>query len=140
MREQYEYQLGVAEELARAMKMRGKLTTFGVVLHDVDGEVFWLNHNNYQFADELLRLLDQGAEPMAYLGATTDHNLYLALHENLEKCPIGGGLSFRPFRRFLGHPRLFQLVPDQARVHDQGALDGGQSWKPGMWRAFQWLE
>ena len=43
MREQYEYQLAVAEELARAVKMRGKLTTFGVVLHDVDGEVFWLN-------------------------------------------------------------------------------------------------
>ena len=77
MREQYEYQLAVAEELARAVKMRGKLTTFGVVLHDVDGEVFWLNHNNHQFADELVRLLDQGAEPMAYLGATTDHNLYL---------------------------------------------------------------
>ena len=77
MREQYEYQLAVAEELARAVKMRGELTTFGMVLHDVDGEVLWLNHNNYQFADELLRMLDQGAEPIAYLGATTDHNLYL---------------------------------------------------------------
>lgn len=65
------------EELARAVKMHGKLITFGVVLHDVDGEVFWLNHNNHQFADELLRLLDQGAEPMAYLGATTGHYLYL---------------------------------------------------------------
>jgi hypothetical protein len=54
MREQYEYQLAVAE-------------------------VFWLNHNNYHFADELVRLLDQGAEPMAYLGTTTDHNLYLNL-------------------------------------------------------------
>ena len=77
MREQYEYQLAIAAELARAVKMRGKLITFGVVLCDVDGEVYWLNHNNYQFAVEMLRLLDQGAEPIAYMGATTNHKLYL---------------------------------------------------------------
>ena len=77
MREQYEYQRAVDAELASAVKTHGKLITFGVVLHDVDGEVFWLNHNNHQFADELLLLLDQGAVPMAYMGATTGQGIYL---------------------------------------------------------------
>ena len=73
IREQYEYQRAVDAELASAVKTHGKLTTFGVVLQDVDGEVFWLNHNNHHFSDELLHLLDQGAVPMAYMGATTGH-------------------------------------------------------------------
>jgi len=86
MREQYEYQRAVDAELASAVKTHGKLITFGVVLHDVDGEVFWLNHNNHQFADELLLLLDQGAVPMAYMGATTGQGIYLNVISTQEHC------------------------------------------------------
>jgi hypothetical protein len=46
MREQYKYQRAVDAELARAVTKDDILTAFGVVLHDADGEVFWLNHNN----------------------------------------------------------------------------------------------
>ena len=89
MREQYEYQLAVAEELARAVKMRGKLTTFGVVLHDVDGEVFWLNHNNYQFADELVRLLDKAQSRWRTLvpRQTTTFTLTCLLGRNSAESP-----------------------------------------------------
>jgi hypothetical protein len=86
VREQYEYQRGVDAELASAVKTHGKLTTFGVVLHDLDGEVFWLNHNNHQFADELLHLLDQGAVPIAYMGATTGQGIYLNVISTQEHC------------------------------------------------------
>ena len=76
MREQYEYQRAVERELGRATKSHGKLITFGVVL-DIEDKVFWLNHNNHNFADELLRLLEQGAVVIAYLGASTEQKVYL---------------------------------------------------------------
>jgi hypothetical protein len=87
MREQYEYQRAVEAELGRALTSHGKLTTFGVVL-DVEGDVFWLNQNNYNFADELLRLLEQGAVVIAYLGASAGQKAYLnvlAGQENRQK-------------------------------------------------------
>ena len=86
MRKQYEYQRAVDAELARASKKHGILTTFGVVLHDADGEVFWLNHNNHKFASELLHLLDQGAVVMAYMGFSTEQGVYLNAISTQEHC------------------------------------------------------
>ena len=86
MREQYEYQRAVAAGLDRAVKKDDMLTTFGPVLHDPDGEVFWLNHNNRQFVDELLLLLEQGAVLMAYMGFTTGRDVYLNVISTEEHC------------------------------------------------------
>ena len=86
MREQYKYQRAVAAELDRAMKKDDMLTTFGPVLHDPDGEVFWLNHNNRQFVDELLLLLERGAVLRAYMGFTTGRVVYLNVISTQEHC------------------------------------------------------
>jgi hypothetical protein len=86
MREQYKFQRAVDAELARAVTKDDILTAFGVVLHDADGEVFWLNHNNRQFADELLRLFEQGAVLMAYMGFTPGRGVYMNVISTQEHC------------------------------------------------------
>ena len=139
MREQYKYQRAVAAELARAVKKDDMLTTFGPVLHDPDGEVFWLNHNNRQFVDELLLLLEQGAVLMAYMGFTTrssclfERHLYAGtLHEadGIIRPRVGELYAFWATDELylaLAHEVALAVTPSRSKARtSRGSVDGIQ--------------